>query len=154
MYQKMLIAVDSSETSEQVLSAGLCLARKLGVSICVAHVVDVTLPLGMGLSYVPLQLLTLHRNEAKTMLDEAKTRAAQAGVYCETALLELESATDDVFQCLQRCAKYCGAELVVLGTHGRRGLKRAWLGSVAERFARESTCPVLLVPSTGPKTTG
>lgn len=70
---------------------------------------------------------------------------AQSGVACANELVETEPLNDDIAQTLQRCAERLGAELVVLGTHGRRGMKRIVLGSVAEHFVRIATCPVLLV---------
>jgi nucleotide-binding universal stress UspA family protein len=57
----------------------------------------------------------------------------------------MAGVTDSVADGLQRCASRLGVQLVVLGTHGRRGVRRMLLGSVAEEFVRKADCPVLLV---------
>ncbi len=107
--------------------------------------IDVVAPLGMGLTYVPADLIAAYREEARRLLEVARSEAKAVGVSCETELLEVQAVTDSVADCLHRCAKRVGAQLVVLGTHGRRGMRRAFLGSVAEAFVREADCPVLLV---------
>ncbi|WP_043285465.1 universal stress protein [Paraburkholderia oxyphila] len=149
MYGKIMVAIDASEASKCALAHGLRLASLLGSSLCVAHVIPVVAPFGMGIGLgmanLPVELFTAQRDEAHAQLAAAQRSAAALGVACEADLLELGSPADDVAQCLLRCAVRCGAELVVLGTHGRRGVRRALHGSVAERFARTSVCPVLLV---------
>lgn len=149
MYDKIMIAVDGSETSRHALAEGLRLAHFLGSRVCLAHVIDVMPPFGMGIGLgmanLPVELFTSRRDEAHALLDSAQCSAAAAGVGCETDLLELSSPTDGVANCLQRCAARHGAQLAVLGTRGRRGVRRALHGSVAERFARTCACPVLLV---------
>jgi nucleotide-binding universal stress UspA family protein len=69
------------------------------------------------------------------------------GVQGSPQLLEVASFGDDFGQQISRTAKASNADLVVMGTHGRRGWRRLVLGSVAERFLRMSKCPLLLVPS-------
>jgi nucleotide-binding universal stress UspA family protein len=145
MYEKILVAFDGSATSRQALAEALRLARAAGAHLCVAHVIDIAAPMGMGLTYVPADLIDSYRNEAKRQLEVARSEAKAAGVNCETELLEVQSVTDSVAECLHRCAERYGAQLVVIGTHGRRGVKRAFLGSVAEAFVRTADCPVLLV---------
>jgi hypothetical protein len=79
------------------------------------------------------------------MLDRAETACRQSDVACESEMIETEHLSDDVARTLQRCAEHTGADPGGVGyTHGRRGLKRIVLGSVAERFVRLSQCPVLL----------
>jgi len=134
MYERILIALDGSETSKRALAEALRMAQLTGARLCVAHVIDAVEPFGMGLTYVPKKLLEAARADAKA-----------AGVICETELLEVQDVTDSVASCLHRCASRIGAQLVVLGTHGRRGVRRTWLGSVAEEFVRGAECPVLLV---------
>lgn len=145
MYEKILIAFDGSETSKLALAEALRIARLTGGQLCVAHVIDVVAPFGMGLTYVPADLLASYREEAKERLKAARSEAHAAGVKCETELLEVAGITQSVADCLQGCASRFGAQLVVLGTHGRRGVRRAIIGSVAEEFVRNADCPVLLV---------
>jgi len=145
MYEKILIAFDGSETSKMALAEALRIARLTGGQLCVVHVIDVVAPFGMGLTYVPAELLGSYREDAKERLKAARSEAQAAGVKCETQLLEVTGITQSVADCLQGCASRFGAQLVVLGTHGRRGVRRAILGSVAEEFVRNADCPVLLV---------
>ncbi|WP_028219894.1 universal stress protein [Paraburkholderia oxyphila] len=145
MYERILMAFDGSETSKHALGEALRFAHLAGAQLCVAHVIDVVAPLGMGLTYVPADLIATYREEAKKLLERARAEAKAAGVSCETELLEVQGVTDSVADCLNRCATRFGAQLAVLGTHGRHGIKRAFIGSVAEAFVREAQCPVLLV---------
>jgi nucleotide-binding universal stress UspA family protein len=145
MYDKILMAFDGSASSKRALAEALRMAQLTGAQLCVAHVVDAVAPFGMGLTYVPVELLSAYREDAQKQLDAARAEAEAAGVNCETQLLELAGISETVANCLQRFAKHFGAQLVVLGTHGRRGVRRAFLGSVAEEFVRETDCPVLLV---------
>lgn len=145
MYDKILMAFDGSEASKRALVEATRMAKLTGAALCVAHVIDAVAPLGMGLTYVPIELLAAYREDAKKQLEAARADAKAAGVNCETELLEVHSVTDSVADCLRRHASHIGAQLVVLGTHGRRGVKRSLLGSVAEEFVREAECPVLLV---------
>jgi nucleotide-binding universal stress UspA family protein len=66
----------------------------------------------------------------------------------DTEILETQGIAEDIASCIARCVDRHGVDLVVMGTHGRRGMRRMVLGSVAERFVRHSPCPVLLVRET------
>jgi nucleotide-binding universal stress UspA family protein len=63
-----------------------------------------------------------------------------------TEVVEVELLDDDIAHQIEKAAEAVQADVVVMGTHGRRGFKRLMLGSVAERFVRVSSRPVLLVP--------
>jgi nucleotide-binding universal stress UspA family protein len=69
----------------------------------------------------------------------------ELNVVGDTEIVETQGIAEDIASALLRCVQRRGADLVVMGTHGRRGLRRMVLGSVAERFVRYTTCPVLLV---------
>lgn len=101
--------------------------------------------IGTGMPNLPVEFLTSHRAHAHSLLDNAQREACALGVRCETDVLLLITPKDTIAQCLRRCAIRFGADLVVLGTRSRRGVVRLVGGSVAERLARESTCPVLVV---------
>jgi nucleotide-binding universal stress UspA family protein len=60
-------------------------------------------------------------------------------------IIETLGIAEDIASCIARYVDAHGVDLVVMGTHGRRGMRRMVLGSVAERFVRHSPCPVLLV---------
>ncbi|WP_322093977.1 universal stress protein [Paraburkholderia bannensis] len=147
MYGKIELAYDGSETSKLALSEALKIARLCGAHLQIVHVLDIVslMSIGTGLTYVPVEMIDAYRVDALKMLETASSEAKAAGVPCETRLLEVQNMSDGVAQSLERDASSYGAQLVVLGTHGRRGVKRALLGSVAEQFVRIAQCPVLLV---------
>lgn len=151
MYTKLMVAIDGSETSKRALTEAVRVARAADAGLHVAHVIDQMSLFGYGVNYASLDFLDAFREEGARLLADARREAESAGVRCETELLELESVSDDVAPCLERCARRCGAQLVVIGTQGRRGAQRVLLGSVAEQFVRIAPCPVLLVryPDTG-----
>jgi nucleotide-binding universal stress UspA family protein len=95
--------------------------------------------------YDPSELRKSFIQAGTTLLEETAAALTKEGVTQETALVETEGVGEDVAAALQRDAAKWGAEVVVVGTHGRRGLAHAMLGSVAEKFIRVATTPVLLV---------
>ncbi|CAM2195113.1 universal stress protein [Paraburkholderia sp. A1RI_3L] len=147
MYQKILVAVDGSESSKRALNEAVRMASLGKGSVHCVYVVDKSALFTYAGYYDPVALLDAFRRDGTEALEAAGKAVAAAGLAGDTELVETESAGDDVAACLQRCAQRYGAELVVMGTHGRRGVRRVVLGSVAERFLRFSTCPVLLVRS-------
>ncbi|HTR05915.1 MAG TPA: universal stress protein [Paraburkholderia sp.] len=145
MYEKILVAYDGSETSRRAFSEAIRFASMTGAQLCIVHALDIVAPMGMGGTYVPADIIEAYREDAMKQLEAARAEAEAAGVRCETELIDVQSMNDSVADCLQRCATKRGVQLVVLGTHGRRGVKRALLGSVAEQFVRSALCPVLLI---------
>lgn len=145
MYERILVAYDGSAMSRAALAHAIRLADICGAELRVVHVLDAVSPFGMGAGYVPADLLDAMRGDARRLLREAYEQARVAGVACETELMQLANLRDDIAGGVAREAAACGARLVVIGTHGRRGMRRALLGSVAERVARQAPCPVLLV---------
>ncbi|HWT38894.1 MAG TPA: universal stress protein [Paraburkholderia sp.] len=151
MYKKILVAVDGSQTSKQAVQQAAKMASLTSGTVHAVYVVD-TSPLFSYAGYFdPVVLTDALRNDGRVVLEDAEAACRQSGVACVTELVETEHLNEDVAQTLQRCTERIGAELVVLGTHGRRGMKRLVLGSVAERFVRMSRCPVLLVRGSEPE---
>jgi nucleotide-binding universal stress UspA family protein len=91
------------------------------------------------------------RNAGEKILQHAASRAAKAGVDAETKLLEVNRYGDRVADEIAREAKKWRASVIVIGTHGRRGLSRALLGSVAEAVVRIAPSPVLLIRGKPPR---
>ncbi|HTH11864.1 MAG TPA: universal stress protein, partial [Acidovorax sp.] len=89
------------------------------------------------------EILPRLRKAGEALLNQARDRVAQRGVPVDTALIENLDAR--VAQLVVEHALAWGADLIVLGTHGRRGLARVLMGSDAEQVARTSPVPVLLV---------
>jgi nucleotide-binding universal stress UspA family protein len=145
MYQKILVAVDGSDTSKHALNEAVRVAAMTHGKVHAVYVVDQAALFPYAGYYDPVAMIDAFRRDGRVALDDASARFAAAGVTGEAELVETETVSEDVAHCLLRCAQRFGAELAVMGTHGRRGMQRAILGSVAERFVRLSECPVLLV---------
>jgi len=145
MYKKILVAVDGSETSKLALAEAVRLAKAFHGTVRAVYIVDSPAMLFDVGYYDPSELRKSFIQAGTTLLEETAAALTKEGVTQETALVETEGVGEDVAAALQRDAAKWGAEVVVVGTHGRRGLAHAMLGSVAEKFIRVATTPVLLV---------
>lgn len=146
MFKRILVAVDASETSDLALQAAIGLASEQQASMRIVHVVDTT-NLNMASDFVtePPVLEGFIRN-GQSILSKAEMSATAAGVAVETNLINIETLNQRVAEAIASAADAWPADLIVIGTHGRRGLTRLFLGSVAEGTARVATKPVLLIP--------
>ena len=142
--QNIVVPIDFSKMSVQTIQIAKQLARRFGASIHLAHVrhlnyaTDFVAP---APPIVPFSFMTYEQNAEQTALKELKKVAGEWGV---------SSATCDVlsgappFDEICRLAQTVPADLVVMPTHGRTGLKHVFLGSTAERIVQHSACPVLV----------
>jgi nucleotide-binding universal stress UspA family protein len=146
MYQKILVAVDGSETSTRALTAAIGLARDSGARLQPLYVVDVPLMSYDAPGYDPSYVRDALSDDGRRVLADAAALMGTSGVTGPTRLAETDLMTgEDIAHCIERAAQEFGADLVVMGTHGRRDVRRLMLGSVAERFLRIAACPVLLI---------
>ena len=146
MYNRILVPIDGSETSAHALDAALELAHEHDAELKPVYVVDVPQLVYSGPACDPSLVREAFVNEGALVLADAAAKMLRAGVKGSTLVVEVDPLGDDITQRITAAAKDFGADLVVMGTHGRRGWRRLVLGSVAERFLRISTRPVLLVP--------
>jgi nucleotide-binding universal stress UspA family protein len=146
MYGKILVPVDGSETSKRGLTEACRLAKEQGAKLRCLFVIDEHYLTSnyMGFMYMPDLIDKLHDN-GKGILEEASGQARKSGVQVESVLRE--SAERRVSDMILDEAKTWAADLIVMGTHGRRGLSHLALGSDAESVVRNSPVPVLLVRS-------
>jgi nucleotide-binding universal stress UspA family protein len=141
MYKRILVPVDGSDTSTKALVAALQLARDAGGRVRLVHALD-------ELSYVSgydygADVLALARERANQVLNNALEVAKASGVPADVKLLEAPGQRlGDV---VADAALGWEADLVVVGTHGRRGLGRVLLGSGAEQVIRSAPVPVLSI---------
>lgn len=143
-YQRILVPVDGSATSNRGLKEALELAKAVGGQLLVVHVVE-NAPLiaaPEAATYLP-QLVDDLRAAGSKVVKTAKSRAEKAGIACETFVVE--TAGRPVYESIVAEARRRKANVIVLGTHGRRGLARVLMGSDAEGVVRESSVPVMLV---------
>ena len=145
MYNKILVAVDGSETSKLALAEAVRLAKAFHGTVRAVYIVDSPAMLFDVGYYDPSELRKSFIQAGTQLLAETEETLKKDGVTQESALVETEGIGEDVAAALQRDAAKWGADVVVIGTHGRRGLAHAMLGSVAEKFIRVATTPVLLV---------
>jgi nucleotide-binding universal stress UspA family protein len=145
-YRKILVAVDGSAASNKGLREAIRLARAERARLFILHVVDEFQAFASldGMVVAPgVDLVPALREGGKRVLARAKSLAEKNKLPVKTVLREMiggPAATPIV-----REARKLGADLIVLGTHGRRGVRRLVLGSDAEQVVRTASVPVLLV---------
>lgn len=140
-YQRILVPVDGSATALQALATAIEFARSSGGRLLAVHAVE-ELAFVAGMDYSG-QLITVAREAGEKSLQEAAQRAREAGVEVETRLLEHTARR--LGESIAHCAQEWQADLIVVGTHGRRGIGRLLLGSGAEQIIRLATAPVLVI---------
>jgi nucleotide-binding universal stress UspA family protein len=143
MYKQILVAVDGSPTSMRGLREAIGLAQATGAKLLLVHVVTELLSPDLAASSYYNQVIEAVREAGKKVLESAAAVAREAGVPFEQRLVS--GLGDRPADLIVQEAKTAGADLIALGTHGRRGLKRLALGSDAELVLRSSHVPVLLV---------
>ena len=144
MYSTILAPIDDSPTARHGFDEALALARRLGSRLRLLHVVDARLLIGHVSEHAtPQQLLEDWRAAGERMLADALASARGIGLVADGVVRSDPHLR--VCDTIVQEARDCGAELIVMGTHGRRGLRRVALGSDAELVVRNSPIPVLLV---------
>jgi nucleotide-binding universal stress UspA family protein len=142
-YKRILAAVDGSKASNKGLREALRLAKREGAQLFLLNVVN-DFPAFAGLEGPPpIDLVPLLREGGKRILARAQATARKAGVKAAPLLREIVGGPSA--DAIVREAKKQRADLIVLGTHGRRGVRRLVMGSDAEQVVRTSPVPVLLV---------
>ncbi len=147
MYRRILVPVDGSPVSERALQEAITLAGG-AAQFCLVHVLE-EIYLMEPEGYAQIDMSNVQqalRQSGERMLATAAAKVQQSGASAETRLVEASGAR--VPNLIESEARQWHADLIVLGTHGRSGLDRLLLGSVAEGVARVASVPVLLVRST------
>ena len=148
IYKKIMLAVDGSDTSNAAVNEVIKFTKGQDVLLRIIYVVDETLIYYGGAAFDYLSYTVVCREEGQKILDAAKkTVKSQSTIKVETSLIELKPLQGRIAEVIVEEAKEWSADLLVIGTHGRRGLSRLFLGSVAENIIRIAPMPVLLVRS-------
>lgn len=147
MYKKIFVAIDDSPTSQKALAEAINLAKSSNAALCIAHAADESLLTqhGMGIgTYIDIdRTKQAIKDSSNLLLDDAAKLAAAAGIGAVKLLLE---ATDKrVAELIAEGAASWEADLIIVGTHGRRGFARLLVGSVAENLTRLATCSLMMV---------
>ena len=119
--QHVLVPIDFSATADRALAYAIALAQQLQARLTLLHVLDLT----------PVTMEDMTAGMTATLLDDLETDARHL----------LQASRERV----QRAGLQGGVDLIIMGTHGRTGLARVFLGSVAEHVVRQGPCPVLVV---------
>ena len=147
MYSNILVALDGSDTSSRALDAALALASETGARLTPVYVVDFLVPAYDMYGYDPSILIDAFREEGLRVTEDAARRMKARDVAGTPQISNVAPAGEDVAHRIVGFAGEIDADLIVMGTHGRRGFQRLFLGSVAERVLRQATCPVLMIPA-------
>ena len=149
MFRRILVPIDGSPTSNLGLREAIKMAEDQGATLCLLHVVDemIVTQAFDGTMYVTPgyieEFIDALRKEGKKILVKAETAVKKHAIKYQTVLAEtVGHAVADV---IIAQANKCRADLIVLGTHGRRGVTRLVMGSDAEGVVRATRVPVLLV---------
>jgi nucleotide-binding universal stress UspA family protein len=149
LYGKILVPVDGSKTAALGLNEAIRLAKNQSARIRLVHIVNelIVVPPDAYSSDFG-QVIDMLRTGGQAILNDAESAVRRAGIEVDTALVEAMGghAGNHIVQ----QAKEWGADLMVCGTHGRRGIRRLVLGSDAEYIVRHTPVPILLVRSREP----
>ncbi len=147
MCKRIFVALDGSSTAQAALVEAIQFARLPGMSLCIGTVLDTGLldqnSMGMGALIDVNQVKAGMRQAAETLLDDAMAKAREAGL--DPYRILVESDNKRVADMIVEAAGQWDADLIVIGTHGRRGSERMVMGSVAENLVRIATTSLFLV---------
>jgi nucleotide-binding universal stress UspA family protein len=144
MYKRIFVPVDGSSASNLGLKEALRLAKQHRARVCLFHAVDELFVAAAAEGMVlPDEVFRSLRDAGRKILTKSAALARKSGIQARTVLVETVAgpAADEIV----RAAKKWKADLIVMGTHGRRGVRRLVMGSDAEQVLRETPVPVLLV---------
>ena len=151
MYQRIMVAIDDSFATSKVLATAVDMARKYGARLAICHALDETLfAHKMGEIMLANSVTAIERNlcsEAQSFVDQAAEVARSAGLTVDTRLIESEAK--QVAEMLAEAANEWHADLLVVGSHDRRGIDRFFVGSVAELLVQKARTSLLLVHAAG-----
>lgn len=142
--RRILCATDFSTASRRALETATALAKSSGAALTIAHVLA-PLAVVTPAQYLDVAMIERLEQQARVWsvreLQKLTKRTSRAGIV--TTLLVRNG---DPAEQIVRAGRAGKADLIVVGTHGRRGLKKLFLGSVAQRVVSLATCPVVTVP--------
>jgi nucleotide-binding universal stress UspA family protein len=143
MFKHILLPVDGSATSHQALVKAAGLAKVLGSAVTAIYVIDPYPFTGLGsdFAYGQSEYLSAATLEAKQATEAAQKLLEEAGVKVKTQMVRAHSTWRGILETAQEV----GADLIVMGSHGRRGLDKMVLGSVAQRVLSHAHLPVFVV---------
>ncbi len=145
MYKHILVAVDDSETSRLALHEAINLAKEQKAKLRIIHVADEQIVDYDGLGIDFNGYVASIKEYGQTLLSKAAEMARELKIDFDTQLMELKTLQGPVAQKIIEAVQAWPADLLVIGTHGRRGFNHLLLGSVAEGVMRIAPIPVLII---------
>ena len=143
MYKHILVPVDGSQPSQHALRTAISLAKEVGARLRLVHVVEITTYLaGYDATGGANDLYAAVRDSGSQILKEGATTAVAEGLEVDHSLVD--GSGGRLGDVVAEVATQFGADLIVVGTHGRSGPSRLLLGSGAEQIIRLSPVPVLV----------
>ncbi len=153
-FRRILVPLDGSRLAERAIPLATTLARKFGGEILLLHVLDIPIPT-LPTSHLEVTMGRVREaraqalKEAQEYLDTRQQEIHQQGIEVRV-LTRDRSPAEDILQ----VADSERIDLIVMSAHGQGGLARCSFGSVADKVARQSPCPVLLVRYAAPEAAG
>ena len=143
MFEHILVPVDGSPTSMLAVTKAAGLAKAFNSRVTAVYVIDPYPFTGVGadFAYGQAQYLSAATADAHTALDAVKVAMEQLGIPVDIVMGEGHSVHDGIMEAV----KTTNTDLIVMGSHGRRGLEKLVLGSVTQRVLSDSMVPVLVV---------
>ncbi len=146
MYERILVAVDESETSDLAFEEAIRLAKDQKAALRVLHVIDISPAyLTVETPYPFAEYQEALEEMGGKLLANRVAKARAARVKVDSKLVAIATYGRRICDIIEEQAKKWPADLIVIGTHGRRGARRLMLGSVADGLIRVTTKPVLLI---------
>lgn len=140
MYERILVPTDGSAASDDAIAHAFDLATVHDAEVHAVYVVDAASAAGISMEATWEGVSDMLYREGGSALEDVERRGEDRGIAVETAVVEGSPAQEIV-----RYAEREDCDVIVMGTHGRGGIDRLLLGSVAEKVVRASSVPVLTV---------
>ena len=143
MFKSILIPVDGSTISSQVIEKAAAMARAFESTVTVVCVIDIYAFAGLGMdaAYGQSEYMTAATSEANLAVAQAKQFFDAAGLSVKTLVVEGQV----IYKTIMETAESVNADLIVMGSHGRKGLEKLVLGSVAAQILSHAHLPVMIV---------
>lgn len=143
VFKKILVAIDGEPIAAHAADLGTELARLAGAEMAFIHVIDSSLVNAADTGIQPEVLVAAAKEEAKKLIADFRKRLPRQAVALE--FVQVGSPATEIVN----AARDWPADLIVIGSHGRGGVKRVLLGSVAEGVMRHAPCPILVARTKG-----
>jgi nucleotide-binding universal stress UspA family protein len=143
MFKHILFPTDGSDTAEKAISTAVDTAKQLGAKVTAVSVIEPFPYMTVG-DFVPVATNDFEaqaKRNAATALEQVRHACTDAGVMCEMVTIEAEQAHRGILN----CAHQSGCDLIVLGSHGRKGVEALLLGSTTQKVLTHTKLPVLVV---------